>query len=78
MNFMKIMLFMAALLSLSSCTPDSKADSVHREKTVSYIQDDRTNLCFAVYKEVVECIPCTYEVTYEAYFNYKGVYIPKH
>lgn len=40
--------------------------------TVSYIQDDRTGLCYAVLDNSITCVPCSYEVSWEAYFNYRG------
>jgi len=48
------------------------------ERDVSYIYDERTESCFAMYKhDNMVCIPCTKDVIDEAFFNYSGVFISK-
>jgi hypothetical protein len=69
MKTKNIVIILIVVLSLLSCNK--------KEKVISYIQDDRTKLCFAVYDESITCVPCSYLVSYEAYFNYKGKYYPK-
>jgi hypothetical protein len=73
-----LLFFISLFFVLSGVIPLPHKDEGDIEKIVSYIQDDRTGLCYAVLNNNLTCVPCSYEVSYEAYFNYRGRYISKH
>jgi hypothetical protein len=69
-RYLMLLLLCVSLFFISCTSGDATEKGI-----VSYIQDDRTGLCYAVLDNSITCVPCSYEVSYEAYFNYRGRYI---